>query len=107
MGTWNIENMGASIVTHKHRLLPLFLLERICAVSDVSNCRIKAKHGKITFSNEHVITVYTSGNKGKVLLRYWVDNFASYMTSQNFNRSIYLTLYTTSISLNQLCVHVS
>ena len=77
MGTLNMENVGASIVTHKHRLLPWFLLERICAVSDVSDWRIKAKHGNVTFSNEHVITVFTSGNKGKVLLRYWIANFAS------------------------------
>ena len=80
MGTWNMENMGTSIVTHKHRLLPWFLLERICAVSDVSDWRIKAKHGNVT--------VYTLCNKGKVLLRYWIDNFASYMTSQTFNSSI-------------------
>ena len=107
MGTLNMENVAASTVTHKRRLLPWFLLERICAVSDVSDLRIKAKHGKVTFSYEHVITVYTFCNKGKVLLRYWIDNFASYMTSQTFNSSIYLTLYTTSNSLNQLDVHVT
>ena len=102
-----MENVGATIVTHKHRLLPWFLLERICAVSDVSDWRIKAKHGKVTFSNEHGIRVYTLCNMGKVSLRYRIDNFASYMTSQTFNRSIYLTLYTTSNSFNQLYVHVT
>ena len=106
MGTWNIENVGASIVTHKHRLLPWFLLERICAVSDVSDWRIKAKHGKVTFSNDHVITVYTLCNKGKVLLRYWIDNFASYLTSQTFNSSISNSVHNQQKN-KQICVHVS